>query len=266
MKLNNDMRVQVARRYEQFITASDEQESAATDSATSQDSARLQEEPAAVLELSFGVLGKDEKNLFPGIGKGDKASKPQDKKGSGINDSSGRLTKMLVSAKSKAEVQAVLSQAYHDLGEALKSATGGDQKAMDVVRRLHKLIRRANRKFKDLTKEEEISRKQKKAKKDELEQLAKQLEEELKRKIAMRKQREKKYLNDPPPRNRGKQQNNADPALSALEAKLRMLDIASKSPQPQIMAMPVAADGATEATSGTTEAQGAAPEAAPNEV
>lgn len=129
----------------------------------------------------------------------DSAEAAADKKGQqgGVDDPTARLTKRLVAAKVRDEVLSVMSEAYKAIGEALKAAAGGDDEAMEVVRRLNKLVRRVNRKLKDLDNEAELGRKAERARKKELEQLARQHELELKRRMAERKKREREYLDDP---------------------------------------------------------------------
>ena len=215
MKLNNDLTMPTQWDLKQEPPPTQEQ-------TVPEEEDLFFKEPAAIVELSFESLYKNAKDKTSEI---DLAVPKQDSKGSGVDDHSGRLTKMLVAAKSKEEVQAVLSQAYKNLGDALKAAAGGDKEAMAVVKRLHKLIRRANRKTRDLMKEDATRKKQKNAEKEKLEQLSKQLEIELKIKLAERKQREKRYLLDAHLPNNKKQ--NAAPGVStaALEAKIRMIEM-----------------------------------------
>ena len=182
----------------------------------------LFEEPPVFLDLSFDALNNMD-SLSKTFGASNSNSENAVNKGNGLIDQSGRLTKMLVAAKSKGEVQNIMSRAYENLGEAIKAAASGDSDAMEVVRRLNKLIRRANRKFRDLTKESEVRDKQKRAEKKELEQLAQQLKEELKRKIAERKQREKKYLRDADSKEGGKKPPPIGPSAAAIEAKMLQL-------------------------------------------
>ena len=193
-----------------------------TQGTLTEDTSQQVEEPAAILELSFDNLNKELKDKSSITGLSETISENKD---SGIEDASGRLTRMLVAARTKEEVYEVLSQAYKNLGDALMAAASGDEKAMDIVRRLNKLIRRANRKNRDLAKESEVRKKQKRAEKEKLEQLSRQLRDELKRKIAERKQREKKYLSDSNQNNKT-QQPRFSTSIAALEAQLRMLEIA----------------------------------------
>ena len=191
MRLTDDIYASTIRHYKQYMTPPEGQ--GASESETT-----LSEEPAVLLDLSFGMPKKDEKtNYLNSI----RANKNNDVKNGDLQDHSSRLTRRLVAAKSREEVHSILSEAYKNLGEALRAAAGGDEKAQEIIKRINKLIRRANRKVRDLTKEDELRRKESKAKKDELEQLAKQLELELKQKIAERKKRERKYLKDANPQN-----------------------------------------------------------------
>ena len=208
------------------------------------------EEPEVLLELSFYAVNKDsnEKTLGTNL-KYNKA----DKNSSGVEDHSGRLTRRLVNAKSTMEVQAVLAGAYKNLGDALQAAAGGDEKAMEVVRRLNKLIRRANRKVRDLNKEEDIRQRQKKAEKKELEQLKRELEEELKRKIAERKQRERKYLRDVNPPNKKPVHPIAVPSAAALQARMQAYArIAALTPPAASISTPSETGASTSAAGETT--------------
>ena len=182
------------------------------------------EEPAVILELSFESLNKGTKDKAFGV---DNTVSKQNKYINEVNDQSGRLTKMLIAAKSKEQVQAVLSQAYNNLGDALKAAAAGDKDAMDIVKRLNKLIRRAYRKTRDLMKEDDVRKKQKKAEKEKLEQLSRQLEIELRIKMTERKQREKKYLIDAYPPNNKKQNPLHGFSSVALDAKIKMIELLS---------------------------------------
>ena len=216
------------------------------------------EDPAVLLDLSFDAL----KFLDFPINERDGSAKNKlfnmefpdaktENKGNGIEDSSGRLTKMLVAARSREEVQYIISKAYTNMGEALKAAAGGDEKAMDIVKRLNRLIRRANRKIRDLTKENDVRQKQKRAEKKELEQLSRQLKDELKRKIAERKQREKRYLFDTKQASNKKQYPITNFSIAALEAQMRMLEFAQKMAHTSIAPVAIHAEisGGT-ATSG----------------
>ena len=186
MRLTDDIYASAAGHYKSYMTPA--KSKTATSGAADPD-----EEPAVLLDLTSAARKKDEKNdSLSSI----RAGKNAETKSSDVQDHSGRLTKRLVAAKSREEVQAILSEAYKNMGEVLRAAAGGDEKALEILKRLNKLIRRANRKVRDLTKEDELRRKEKKAKKDELEQLAKQLELELKQKQSERKKRERKYLRD----------------------------------------------------------------------
>ena len=154
------------------------------------------DEPSDVLNLSSNDRFKDAYKEYSKNLSGLRPEKKTSKKSSGVDDHSGRLTRMLVSAKSREEVHAVLSEAYKNLGEAIQAAAGGDKDAAEIVRRLNKLIRRANRKIRDLSKESDIKQREKRAERQKHEQLEKLLERELKQKLAERKKREKQYLRD----------------------------------------------------------------------
>ena len=136
---------------------------------------------------------REEKDKFLASIRGEE--KDGDNKSS-LDDPTGRLTKRLVAANSRIVVQTILAEAYKSMGDIIQAAASGDKNAINVLRRLNKLIRRATRKFRELGNEEEIRQKKDRAQKKEIEELARQLELELKRKVAERKRREKKYLKD----------------------------------------------------------------------
>ena len=194
------------------------------DSPVCEEENTLSKEPAVILELSFESLSKSSKDKANGV---DNTTSKQNKQLNEVNDQSGRLTKMLITAKSKEQVQAVLSQAYNNLGDALKAAAAGDKDAMDIVKRLNKLIRRAYRKTRDLMKEDDVRKKHKRAEKEKLEQLSRQLEIELRVKMAERKQREKKYLIDAYPPHSKKQNPLLGFSSAALDAKIKMIELLS---------------------------------------
>ena len=230
MRLTDDIYASTIRYYKQYLTPSGEQTAPeSTESHT--------DEPAVLLDLSFGMRQKEEKGTYL-----DKvrAEKNKNNQNNDLQDHSGRLTKRLVAAKSKEEVHSILADAYKNLGDALKAAAGGDEKALEIVKRINKLIRRANRKVRDLSKEDELRRKEKSAKKKELEQLAKQLELELKQKIEERKKRERKYLKDANEKEKPKHppaiQSSAtlNIKMQALMHRMALSTTSAPAPQPSI--------------------------------
>ena len=117
-------------------------------------------------------------------------------KASGPTDHSGRLTRQLVAAQFQSEVYSIITEAHKNLADWLRAAAGGDGKAMAVIKRLNKLIRRASRKVGDLNKEDLVRQKRQRAERKEQENIAQQLRAELRRKTEERKKREKGYLRD----------------------------------------------------------------------
>ena len=117
-----------------------------------------------------------------------------------LEDNSRKLTRLLVAAKSQFVVQLVLGEAHKDMVNLRMAAISGDKeliaKANAIIRRLEKLIRRGNRKITDLGTEDRIRRDMEKAEADAKVERAKQIAADLKRKLAERKTREKRYLED----------------------------------------------------------------------
>ena len=151
------------------------------------------EEPATLLELSFEARNSDKENSFIRSIREKDDNKTD---GNGVDDPTRRLTRRLVAAKSVNEVYAVISEAYKSMGDILQAAAAGDKDAANILKKVKKLLSRATRKIRDLGKEEDLRRKERRAKQKEIEHLARQLEQELKRTLEKRKQREKKYLRD----------------------------------------------------------------------
>ena len=140
----------------------------------------IKEELAAILERS------NQKNLAAL------------QKGGGPSDNAGSLTQRLVAAQRQDSVRLVISEAYKSLGEWLKAAMSGEgqdaQKAFAVIKKLHRVIRRAIRKIADLNKEDALRAKQKQAEKKHQEFDARKFAAERKRRVSERKQREHTYL------------------------------------------------------------------------
>ncbi|MCL2002885.1 MAG: hypothetical protein FWG72_02640 [Oscillospiraceae bacterium] len=194
------------------------------------------EEPAATLELSRPEAGA------------------KDAKTPGPKDASSRLTRRLVAAAFQGEVRSIISEAYENLSEWIKAAMSGDEKAMAAIRRLNKLIHRANRKIGDLDREDVLRLKQRQAEKRQQDFRAGQIERELHRRIQERKLRERRYLNDR--QNDEEKQGPAVPESSpaALQAKIHALAAALA----QLTAAPLPAPADSGAVDG-----GYAAEAAP---
>jgi len=137
-------------------------------------------------------------------------------------DETRRLTRMLVAAKSPDEVQSVLADAFNHMREWQALAANGDKKAIAVVRKLNKLVSRGNRKIRDLNREKLLLIRQKKAEKAEKEKVAQRLRDELKQAERVRKQRERRYLQE---QDNDKEDETEEfgPTMAATEAKIRAL-------------------------------------------
>jgi hypothetical protein len=103
-----------------------------------------------------------------------------------------------------------------------KLAAEGDEKAIAVVRKLNRLVSRGNRKIRDLNKEMVLRQRQEKAEEAEREQLAIRLRDELEQAERVRKQRERRYLQDSD-ENEDDEPAETGPSAVATEAKIRAL-------------------------------------------
>ncbi|MCL2628819.1 MAG: hypothetical protein FWD44_09035 [Oscillospiraceae bacterium] len=139
------------------------------------------------------------------------------------DDLTRKLTRALVQAKTRDQVQSILADVYDHMREWQALAATGDKEAMKVVRKLSKLISRGNRKINDLNKEIVMHQKQQKAEQSEKKQEAKRLELELKEALRERKARERRYLQE-----RDDNENDDDhplfgPTMAEIEAKIMAL-------------------------------------------
>lgn len=236
---------------------------------------------AAVLELSAEEesilaeqLNKEEKDPF-GLKKAledaEKTSAVQPNKNA-LEDNSGTLTRRLVAAISQEEVLSVISEAFKNMSAVRMAAAMGEgkdaKKAFAIIKRLNKLIARAQRKMKDLGKEAMLLQKRQRAEKRKQEFFAKQIREELERHIRERKQREKTYLRDARPlREEDYAQSGPEPMTRAeLEAKVMVLSQSmAQIYSPAAVGVTVAvgetalADGAAVSSGGGSEGEAAAP-------
>ena len=140
-------------------------------------------------ELFFGFQIDEAEEAAPGgDGKAD------------LEDASRRLTQWLVSSKTQFEVSLVIGEAHQHIGKLRMVMMSGDDESIKaanaIIRKLEKLVRRGNRKLRDLGQEDVMRREQKKAENDEKFHRAKQIELQLKRRIKERKKREEEYLNE----------------------------------------------------------------------
>jgi len=174
---------------------------------------------AALLDLSQDAREKLSNNIASDArgeeisGSGDDGRPP---------DETARLTRMLVAAKSTLEVQSVLADTFNHMREWQKLAAEGDKKAIAVVRKLNRLASRGHRKVRDLNKEQLLLQRQQKAEEAEKEQIAQRLRDELKQAELIRKQRERRYLQERDDYNE-EEPDEIGPSMAATEAKIRAL-------------------------------------------
>ena len=179
------------------------------------------DESAAFLELSEELLEKMKGSIVPEDKLAEAAEASEE--GEGLKDETRRLTRKLVNSRSTLEVQDVLREAFQHMKDAIMAAAMGDKKAMAILRKLQKLVRRGNRKISDLHKEQELREKQQRAEKKEQEQIAQRLREELKRALLERKRRERKYLQDKDDDEEENGPTISGPSMAATEAKIMAL-------------------------------------------
>lgn len=118
-------------------------------------------------------------------------------KGSAPKDSVGQLAAELARAETRLDVQQVMSKAMKALANLKMSAyvcEGEDaKKARQMIKRMEKLIKRIQKKMKHLNKEEQMTNDQKRAEKQQQEQKAKQIREELRTRRNRRRRDEREY-------------------------------------------------------------------------
>lgn len=205
------------------------------------DGLSLFDEPAATLDLSGEI--EYPWDWQTQLKEAEQSQSTMARKPSSPKDESGRLTRRLVSAGKQGEVMTILSEAYQNLSEMLKAAmSGGEEgrKAMIAVKRLNKLIQRAQRKISDLDKEDGLRQKQSRAEKKQEELRVKQIKAELVRRITERKKREKNYLRDVA---EPKDDGNTSRVLSPAELEAQVLALAQM--MAQVSTIAVSADAGT---------------------
>ncbi len=118
-------------------------------------------------------------------------------KSSSPDNSVGQLAAELARAETKIDVQQVLGKATRALASLKMSAyacEGEDaKKALQMMKRMEKLIKKIQKKLKNLSKEEQLENRQKKAEKQQELQKAKQLQEELRSRRKKRHREEREY-------------------------------------------------------------------------
>ena len=174
---------------------------------------------AAILDLSQNTRERLAGIMAPAV-QGAEQTEAED--GGRPSDETGRLTRMLVAAKSTLEVQSVLADAFNHMREWQKLAAEGDKKALAVVRRLNKLVSRGNRKVRDLNREQLLLQRQKKAEEAEQKQIEQRLRDELDRAKRLRKMRERRYLQERTDDNED-EPTESGPSMAATEAKIQAL-------------------------------------------
>ena|GEM_PF-3406622 len=119
---------------------------------------------------------------------------------SALEDNSGNLTRRLVSARNTFVLHTIIGDAFKDLGElrlALAMSDGEDADTIrQIIRRLERVIRRGNRKITELNREAALERKQDRALERDEQQRAEKIENELRRRIIRRRNREQGYLDE----------------------------------------------------------------------
>jgi hypothetical protein len=179
------------------------------------------DESAAILDLSQNTREKLSNNKAIRAREAEEAGAEGDGDGR-PPDETQQLTRRLVAAKSTLDVQSILGDAFNSMREWQKLAAEGDEKAIAVVRKLNRLVSRGNRKIRDLNKEMVLRQRQEKAEEAEREQLAIRLRDELEQAEHVRKQRERRYLQDRD-EYEDDEPTETGPSAAATEAKIRAL-------------------------------------------
>lgn len=114
------------------------------------------------------------------------------------SDSSGKLTRRLVSANMPMEVRGVMmeaSRAISNLQIAAANCDKADRAKIDaMIARIRKVLDRGSRKIKDMDSEQQLAARRKKAQKAKQNTRADDLKEQLRRRVTERKFREQRYL------------------------------------------------------------------------
>ena len=113
------------------------------------------------------------------------------------DDNVGQLASELANCQTKLDVQQVSSKAMRALANLRMAGAlseGKDkEKIAQMIRRMQKLIKRVRIKMKNLTKEEELQNRQKKAEEERKEQEARQIRDELRNRRNKRQREERDY-------------------------------------------------------------------------
>jgi len=183
--------------------------------------ANVTDEAATILELTKEAQKKFENKAL----KESERTEAADEEGETPrpDDNTRSLTRALVAAKTRDQVQSVLTDVYDHMREWQGLAATGDKEAIKVVRKLQKLIARGGRKIKDLNEEIVMHQRQQKAEEMQKKQEAKRLELELKEALRERKARERRYLQERDDNNNDDDDEQFGPTIAETEAKIRQL-------------------------------------------
>jgi len=181
------------------------------------------DEDATILELSKESQKKLKEKALNENERAEAAETDEDGDAARPEDKTRSLTRALVLAKTRDQVQSVLADAYDHMREWQGLAATGDKEAIKVVRKIGRLIARGNRKITDLNKEIVLHQKQQKAEANEKKQEAKRLELELKEALRERKARERRYLQERDDSNNDEEESQIGPTMAETEAKIRQL-------------------------------------------
>ncbi|MCL2223291.1 MAG: hypothetical protein FWC20_12660 [Oscillospiraceae bacterium] len=115
-------------------------------------------------------------------------------------DHSGTLTRRLVAANNTFIIHRIIGDAFKNLGElrlALAMSDGEDaDEKRQIIRRLERVIRRSNRKIRELNNESRLRQNRDRAEREEQLKRAREIEDELRREIIRRRNRERRYIEE----------------------------------------------------------------------
>jgi len=191
------------------------------ESSSEEQNTYFHDEIAAFLELTKEAQEKLENKTVDENERSEKAD--EEGEAPRPDDNTRSLTRALVAAKTRDQVQSVMTDVYDHMREWQALAAAGDKEAIKVVRKLQKLIARGGRKIKDLNEEIVMDQRQRKAEANEKKQEAKRLEIELKEALRERKARERRYLQERDNNNEDDEDSTFGPTMAETEAKIRQL-------------------------------------------
>jgi hypothetical protein len=157
--------------------------------------AALREEQKQALQEQINTM---DKSIFSSLFKKEETTDSASTES--IKDHSAGLTSRLVSSVGQLEVRQVIAEANKNLAELRVSASSGDkaakERAEELMSKLDKLLKRADRKLMDLGKEDDLKLQKVRAQRKKQLQLEKELADELHRRQTERRNREKDYLHE----------------------------------------------------------------------